>query len=102
MDGGGIAEAGRGAHIVNGEPNGPLAAGVPDREVTASADSGRCWIAGPSPFSRPKHQLSDYRVDDSYIQAHIHGLSSRSVLDLDDLPTVLRDEAVNAAAALRG
>ena len=35
-------------------------------------------------------QLSDYGVDVSYIQAHIHRLSSRSVLDLDDLPTVLR------------
>ena len=45
-------------------------------------------------------QLSDYGVDVPYIQAHIHGLSSRSVLDLDDLPTVLPDEAVNAAAAL--
>ncbi len=33
-------------------------------------------------------QLSDYRPDDPYIQAHLHGLSSRSALDLDDSPTV--------------
>ena len=37
-------------------------------------------------------QLSDYRVDDPYIQAHLDGPSSRSVLDLADSPTVLRDE----------
>ena len=40
MDGGGIAETGRGAHIVNGQPDGQLAAVVPDREVTAPADVG--------------------------------------------------------------
>ena len=34
------------------------------------------------------------RVDVPYIQAHIHGLSSRSVLYLDDSLTVLREEAV--------
>jgi hypothetical protein len=39
-------------------------------------------------------QLSDYHVDDPYIQAHLHGPSSRLVLDLDDSPNVLRDEAV--------
>jgi hypothetical protein len=39
-------------------------------------------------------QLSDYRVDDPYIQAHVHGSSPRSVPDLDDSPTVLRDEEV--------
>ena len=39
MDGGGVAETGRGAHIVNRQPDGELAAVVPDREVTAS---GRC------------------------------------------------------------
>jgi hypothetical protein len=39
-------------------------------------------------------QLSDYRVGGQYIQAHLHGPSSRLVLDLDDSPTVLRDEAV--------
>ena len=33
-------------------------------------------------------QLSDYRPDDPYIQAHLHGLSSRSALDLDDSPTL--------------
>jgi hypothetical protein len=45
-------------------------------------------------------QLSDYRVDDPYIQAHLHGPSSRLVLDLDDSPNVLRDEAVLETAAL--
>jgi hypothetical protein len=29
-------------------------------------------------------QLSEYRVDDPYMQAHLHGPSSRLVLDLDD------------------
>ena len=40
MDGGGIAETGRGAHIVSGEPDGELAAVVPDGEVTVPADAG--------------------------------------------------------------
>ena len=40
MDGGGIAETGRGAHIVDRQPNGQLAAVVPDRQVTAPADAG--------------------------------------------------------------
>ena len=40
MDGGGIAETGRGAHIVTRQPDGQLAAVVPDREVTAPADAG--------------------------------------------------------------
>ena len=31
-------------------------------------------------------------VDDPYIQAHLHGPSSRLVLARDDSPTVLRDE----------
>jgi hypothetical protein len=34
------------------------------------------------------------RVDISYIQAHAHGPDSRSVLDFDDSPTVLRDKEV--------
>jgi hypothetical protein len=42
-------------------------------------------------------QLSDYRVDDPYIQAHLHGPSSRLVLDSDDSPNVLRDEDVAVA-----
>jgi hypothetical protein len=40
MDGGGIAETGRLAHILNWQPDGQLAAGVPDGEVTAPADVG--------------------------------------------------------------
>jgi hypothetical protein len=44
-------------------------------------------------------QLSDYRVDDPYIHAHLHGLSSRLVLALDDSPTLLWDEEVTAAVA---
>lgn len=42
-------------------------------------------------------QLSDYRVDDPYIQAHLYGPSSRLVLDLDDSPNALRDEEVATA-----
>jgi hypothetical protein len=42
-------------------------------------------------------QLSDFGVDDPYIQPDIHGLSSRSVPDRDDSPTVLRDEEVALA-----
>ena len=38
--------------------------------------------------------LSDYRVDDPYIRAHLHGPSSRLVIALDGSPTVLRDEEV--------
>src|SRR5215211_4677756 len=40
MDGGGVAETGRGAHIVNWQPGGEVAAFVPDCEVTAPADAG--------------------------------------------------------------
>src|SRR5215216_3267047 len=40
MDGGGVAETGRGAHVVDRQPDGQLAAVVPDREVTAPADAG--------------------------------------------------------------
>jgi hypothetical protein len=39
-------------------------------------------------------QLSDYRVDDPHIQEHVHGPSPRSVLYLDDSPTVLHTEEV--------
>jgi hypothetical protein len=38
--------------------------------------------------------MSDYRINDLHIQAHVHGLSSRSVLDVDDSPTVLRGRRV--------
>jgi hypothetical protein len=44
-------------------------------------------------------QLSDYAVDDRHSQAHVHGPSPRSVLDLDDSPTVLRDKEVTATVA---
>jgi hypothetical protein len=40
MDGGGIAQTGRLAHIIDRQPDGQLAAAVPDREVTAPADTG--------------------------------------------------------------
>jgi hypothetical protein len=40
MDGGGIAESGRGLNVADAESDGEVAAGVPDREVTAPADSG--------------------------------------------------------------
>jgi hypothetical protein len=42
-------------------------------------------------------QLSDYRVDDPYIQVDIHGPNPRSVIDLDGSLTVLRDEDVAVA-----
>jgi hypothetical protein len=45
-------------------------------------------------------QLSDYRVDDPYIRGHVHGPCPRSVLDLDNSPTVFRDEVVKAAKLL--
>jgi hypothetical protein len=45
-------------------------------------------------------QLSDYRADNPCIQAHLHGLSSRSALDLDDSPTVLRDEEVDGPVSV--
>ena len=40
VDGGGVAETGRGLHVVGGQPDGQPAAVVPDREVTAPADVG--------------------------------------------------------------
>jgi hypothetical protein len=42
-------------------------------------------------------QIETYGVDVPYIQAHVHGPDSSSVRDLDDLPTVLRDEEVAGA-----
>ena len=44
--------------------------------------------------------MSDYRINDPHIQAHVHGLSSRSVLDLDDCSTVLRDEEVDGRSQM--
>ena len=44
-------------------------------------------------------QLSYYGGNEPYIQAHLHGPSSRSVLDFDRSPTVLRDKEVTAAVA---
>jgi hypothetical protein len=40
MDGAGVAETGRGAHIVNGQLNGQLAAGMPHSQVTLFGDVG--------------------------------------------------------------
>jgi hypothetical protein len=40
MDGGGVAEAGRVADIVGGEPDCAVAAGVPGGQVAVSADMG--------------------------------------------------------------
>jgi hypothetical protein len=54
----------------------------------------RITTGSPSSAYRLLSDLSDYGVDVPYIQAHIHGLSSHSLLDLDDSPTVLRDEEV--------
>jgi hypothetical protein len=52
-----------------------------------------------SAYRLSSDQLGDYGVDGPYIQPHIHGLSSPSVPDFDDSPTVLGDEEVSAAAA---
>jgi hypothetical protein len=40
MDGGGIAQTGRGEHIVKRQPNGQLAAVVPDGKPTAAVNAG--------------------------------------------------------------
>jgi hypothetical protein len=40
VDGGGVAESGRGLNVVGGEPFGEAAAGVPDGQSTSSADVG--------------------------------------------------------------
>jgi hypothetical protein len=40
VDGGGVAETGRGTHIVNRQADAQLAAVAPDGEVTAPADAG--------------------------------------------------------------
>jgi hypothetical protein len=63
-------------------------AGTPRRFTTESPSSAYRLLSD---------QLSDYGVDVPYIQAHIYGLNSRSVLDLEDLPIVLRDEDVEHA-----
>ena len=39
VDGGGVAESGRGLNVVGGESDGEVAAVVPDREVTAPTDA---------------------------------------------------------------
>ena len=54
----------------------------------------------PSSAYRLLSDLRDYGVDVPYIQAHIHGLSSRSVLYLDDSLTVLRDEEVDGPVSV--
>jgi|GEM_PF-2550905 hypothetical protein len=53
------------------------------------------WFCGDSGTTA----LSDYRVD-AYIQAYLHGSSSRSVHDLHASRTVLRDEEVRASRAM--
>jgi hypothetical protein len=77
------------------------------RELKGLAVVERCSFARPlrrfttgslsSAYRLLSDQLSDFGVDDPYIQPDIHGLSSRSVPDRDDSPTVLRDEEVALA-----
>jgi hypothetical protein len=93
------------------EPGGPLTG-----EAQAIEDAAFAHIAGapraqhllpsgtpatPYPLIRKSPggtwRLSDYRMNDLHIQAHVHGLSSRSVLDLDDSPTVPSPEEVDQA-----
>ena len=40
MDGGGVAETGRGVDVVGGQPDGEVAAGVPHGQVAVFADAG--------------------------------------------------------------
>jgi hypothetical protein len=58
--------------------------------VRVGANKALCAASAESGTRQLSDQLSDYRVDDPYIQAHLHGPSSRLVLDLDDSPNVLR------------
>ena len=62
--------------------------------VRVGASKASCATSAEFGTRLLSDQLSDYRVGDPYIQAHLHGPSSRLVLDLDDSPTVLRDEEV--------
>jgi hypothetical protein len=62
--------------------------------VRVGANKASCATSAEFGTRLLSDQLSDYRVDDPYIQAHLHGPSSRLVLDLDDSPNVLRDEEV--------
>ena len=48
VDGGGVAEPGRGAHVLDGQPGGEPAGGVPDGQVTVRC---RRWVmVQRSPF----------------------------------------------------
>jgi hypothetical protein len=67
--------------------------------VRVGANKSSCATSAEFGTRLLSDQLSDYRVDDPYIHAHLHGPSSRLVLALDDSPTVLRDEEVTAAVA---
>jgi hypothetical protein len=58
--------------------------------VRVGANKSSCATSAEFGTRLLSDQLSDYRVDDPYIHAHLHGLSSRLVLALDDSPTVLR------------
>jgi hypothetical protein len=71
--------------------------------VDPFARTPRCFTTGrpSSAYRLLSDQVSDYGVDAPYIQAHIHGLSSRSVLYLDDSLTVLRDEEVTTPSGAR-
>src|SRR5512133_3441602 len=71
--------------------------GLPVVEWCSFARTPRRITTGspPSAYRLLSDQLSDYGVDVPYIQAGIHGLSSRSLLDLNDSPTMLREELVN-------
>ena len=58
----------------------------------ASARNKACATSPESGTRLLSDELSDYRVDDPYIQADLHRPSSRLALDVDDSPNVLRDE----------
>jgi hypothetical protein len=63
---------------------------VQSRTQPRDASCATAAAFGTRPLS---DQLSDYRVDDPYIRDT--STDRVNVLDLDDSPTVLRDEAVS-------
>jgi hypothetical protein len=78
-----------------------LAAGsVLVHNVRVGAKKSSCATSAKFGARLLSDQLSDYGVDDPCIQAHLHGPSSRLVLDLDDSPTVLRDEEVDGPVSV--
>jgi hypothetical protein len=89
MDGAGVAETGRGAHIVDRQPDGGVAAVVPDREVTAPADTGDGpTVAVLNPVGRSESESAVIGPGDDHISdaglvpvSQVHLSSGRDVAD---------------------